>query len=309
MLAMREVSIRPSSAALTAPADGPKSSAAAMLNVSEIEKLIGIAGMRSMGRPLATVRATRMSHCRPTGCLTRSNTEYAAMATPNRMMPRTYTLTVWRRDRRLCFTLGIGESGPGPPRSYRRQEQRAVVPNHAKTCQPGPGRQSQRCVLVRFVNKPSIKIVGVEVDADAAHSLHVLGAHRSDAVLVLEHTFDDQKRLFDDDEPIACEEIRTHDDVGDAGLVLEREKDEAFRRPWALTRDDHPGDAHAAALPPRSQIRRAQDTAHRELVAAERHGMAADRETRACVIGNQALGLGHRPEGTLGLGVSPRPRV
>src|SRR5206468_12132415 len=98
MLAMREVSIRPSSAALIAPADGPKSNAAAMLNVSEIEKLIGIAGMRSMGRPLATVRATRMSYCRPTGCLAWSNTEYAAMTITNMRVATTYTLTVWGRE-------------------------------------------------------------------------------------------------------------------------------------------------------------------------------------------------------------------
>src|SRR5258707_12723568 len=125
-------------------------------------------------------------------------------ATPNRMTPRTYALALPLSDPRLCFTLGILGSSRGPPRSYRRQGRRSVVPNRAKTCQPGPGRQSPRCVLVRFVKKPSIKIVGVEVDVDAAHSLHLLRAHCGDAVLVLEHAVDDQKRLLDDDEPIAC---------------------------------------------------------------------------------------------------------
>ena len=46
---MRADSTRPSSAAVIAPADGPKSSAAAMLKVSEIEKLIGIAGNAQRG--------------------------------------------------------------------------------------------------------------------------------------------------------------------------------------------------------------------------------------------------------------------
>ena len=89
VLAMRDDSTRPSSAAVMAPADGPNSSAAAMLKVSEIEKLIGIAGMRSVAQPLATVRATRMSHSGPTGFLTRSATEYTQTAAPNRMTAST----------------------------------------------------------------------------------------------------------------------------------------------------------------------------------------------------------------------------
>ena len=72
LLSMRADSTRPSRAAVIAPADGPNSSAAAMLNVSEIEKLIGMAGMRSVAQPLATVRPTRINHSRPTGWRIRS---------------------------------------------------------------------------------------------------------------------------------------------------------------------------------------------------------------------------------------------
>src|SRR5437763_13826876 len=49
----------------------------------------------------------------------------------------------------------------------------------------------------------SIKIVGVEidiVDSRAAHAEDLLGAHRDDAVLHLQHAVDDEERLFDDDE-------------------------------------------------------------------------------------------------------------
>ena len=51
------------------------------------------------------------------------------------------------------------------------------------------------------------------------------------------------------DQPIAREQIGADDDVGDAGLVLEREEHEPFRGAGALARDDHAGDADAAALP------------------------------------------------------------
>ena len=89
LCANRKVTTRPSKAAEIAPAAGPKRSAATMLKMSEIEKLIGIDGMVSIAQPLATVRPTRMSHPIPTGCRTRSTAEYKATAAPNTVMPST----------------------------------------------------------------------------------------------------------------------------------------------------------------------------------------------------------------------------
>ena len=54
-LCIRYESMSPSTAAVNAPAAGPMSSAAAMLNVSEIEKLIGIDGTRRASHPARTV--------------------------------------------------------------------------------------------------------------------------------------------------------------------------------------------------------------------------------------------------------------
>ena len=72
LLSIRADSTRPSRAAVIAPADGPNSSVAAILNVSEIEKLMGMLGMRSVAHPLATVSPTRINHSSATGCLMRS---------------------------------------------------------------------------------------------------------------------------------------------------------------------------------------------------------------------------------------------
>src|SRR5947207_3371223 len=94
-----------------------------------------------------------------------------------------------------------------------------------------------------------IEIVGVEVDIDAAHAVDLLGAHRRDAVLVLQHAIHDQKRLPDDDETITREKIRPHDDVRDPGFVLEREEHEAFGGTGALARDDYAGHSNALGLP------------------------------------------------------------
>ena len=83
------------------------------------------------------------------------------------------------------------------------------------------------------------------------------------------------------------------------GLVLEREEDEAFRGARTLARDHHAGDADAAALPCRVEIARAQDAARREIVAAQRHRVAAGGEAHAGVVGDQPLGLGHRFQRTV----------
>src|SRR5437867_8615520 len=126
-----------------------------------------------------------------------------------------------------------------------------------------------------------IEIVGVEVDIDAAHAVDLLGAHRRDAVLVLQHAIHDQKRLPDDDETIPREKIRPHDDVRDPGFVLEREEHEAFGGTGALARDDHAGHSNAPSLPRAVEVARPQDAAHGQFVTPQRHAVAACAPTHA----------------------------
>src|SRR6266536_4190238 len=162
----------------------------------------------------------------------------------------------------------------------------------------------------------SIKIVGVEIDIDAAHAVDLFGANGGDAVLALQHAVDDQERLLDDNETIAREQIGPDDDVRNPRLIFEGEKDEAFRRPGPLACDHHAGDADATALPRGGQIARAQDAAHRQILAAQRHRMAAGGESHARLVRYEALGLRHRLQGTevgtggwgLGAGIERRAR-
>src|SRR4051812_30345958 len=62
---------RLSSATVMVPAAGPNSSAAAIVKVSEIEKLTGTTGIRSVAAPLVTVNAARMIQATPGGATTR----------------------------------------------------------------------------------------------------------------------------------------------------------------------------------------------------------------------------------------------
>ena len=96
--------------------------------------------------------------------------------------------------------------------------------------------------------------------------------------------------------------VRPDDDVADAGLVFERQEDEAFGRARPLPRDHAPGHAHATARPLARQVDGAQHAAEGERRAMERHRMRADGEAGPRKVGRHALdaasvamALVHRP--------------
>ena len=99
--------------------------------------------------------------------------------------------------------------------------------------------------------------------------LQMLGLHGYDTVLMLQYTLDEQERLPDDRHPLAIEEVRADDDVGDAGLVLERQEDKAFRGAGTLARDDHARDADAPAVARLREVDRAQDASQRKIIASQ----------------------------------------
>ena len=108
-------STRPSSAAVIAPADGPTSKAATMLNVSEMEKLTCMAGMRSVAHPLAAVSTSRMIHSAGIGRDNTSETEYARRIAPARLALQTNTALC-----EICTNPVIGRlalSNHGAPKS------------------------------------------------------------------------------------------------------------------------------------------------------------------------------------------------
>ena len=82
---MRYDTTTPSSAAVMAPAEGPNSRADAMLKTSEIEKLIGMPGMRSVAQPLAMVSAMSTAHSGAMERLARSTPASAITEMPARI--------------------------------------------------------------------------------------------------------------------------------------------------------------------------------------------------------------------------------
>src|SRR5882762_4562676 len=107
-----------SSTTTTVPAAGPKSSAAAIVNVSEIEKLTWTVRIRSVDHPVTSVKATSTNHGDPTGWRINSPTETNRTTAPA-------APTVQRKAlRTTLFTSGIVPpiaSGPSMSRFRLRR--------------------------------------------------------------------------------------------------------------------------------------------------------------------------------------------
>ncbi len=78
-----------SKATTTVPAAGPKSNAVVNVNTSEIEKLIGTAGIRSIKWPLTTVRMASATHRRSGGLVMICHTDSAKTSMPTAITAQT----------------------------------------------------------------------------------------------------------------------------------------------------------------------------------------------------------------------------
>src|ERR1051325_11210944 len=94
-------------------------------------------------------------------------------------------------------------------------------------------------------------------------------------------------------EPVAVEEIGSDDRIGDTGLVLETEEDEAAGGAGTLAANHAAGGADTAAVGQALQVAGADDSLGVERGAAVAPGMRADRQASAVKVGHQALLVGH----------------
>ena len=65
-----------------------------------------------------------------------------------------------------------------------------------------------------------------------------------DTVLVLQNTFDHEKRIVDDDGVIFFEKLRRDDDICHTGLIFEAQEYKSFRGSRTLANDDRACHAH-----------------------------------------------------------------
>ena len=117
------------------------------------------------------------------------------------------------------------------------------------------------------------------------------GAEVEDAFVELDDAVDDERRLFDDAEAAALEELGRDDNVGDAGFVFQAEEEDAVSGAGTLAADDGSAGADAQAIRGLFEIGGSPEVG--EMGTKQAHRVAASGEAGGAEIGADTLGEGH----------------
>lgn len=117
------------------------------------------------------------------------------------------------------------------------------------------------------------------------------------AVLFLDCAFDEEEPAARDDDAVLLEDIRSEDDVGDAGLIFEGEEDEALGSAWPLTRNDAASQTHVLAAVSLKEINGRENAFLPERCTVIGQRMWAGGETGSCIVRSETLVGRHLPEG------------
>src|SRR4051795_2928411 len=120
-----------------------------------------------------------------------------------------------------------------------------------------------------------------------------LGTHGGLSFAVLDDPFDDQSGVAEDRGAPFGEKLRVHDRLREAGLVFEREEDEALRRAGTLADDHRARGRHTAAIRDEFQIGGGQDVVALELRAEVLEQMRTDSDLGGLVVGQRFFERGH----------------
>ena len=140
-----------------------------------------------------------------------------------------------------------------------------------------------------------MEIVGVDFGAGNFERRDSLGFYVNYAILILEWPFDPQKPAARDDHTVTLEDVRSNDDVGDAGLIFEREKNESLCCAWPLARDDATGNAHKSVIAAVRQIVCRENALRAQGSTMVGHWVRARSEPRACIVSRDTLVCSHLP--------------
>ena len=122
-------------------------------------------------------------------------------------------------------------------------------------------------------------MVGQRIDATSLDEGSVAG--------ILNFAMDGEEGFLGYREAPLFEELRANNGIGDAGFVLEANKDKSFGRSGALAADDHSCDVDTASISRLRQIARQSNVV--KLLADESHGMASCGNPGPRKVGIQTL--------------------
>ena len=113
-----------------------------------------------------------------------------------------------------------------------------------------------------------------------------------DASGILNFTVDGEKRFLSDSKPSLFEKLRIDNNVGNAGLVFEADKDKSFGSAWSLAADDHSRDMNMLSIPALRQIARQGDIMQPR--ANKSHRMTSRGDAGAGKVGIESFKGIHR---------------
>src|SRR5262245_27165071 len=117
------------------------------------------------------------------------------------------------------------------------------------------------------------------------------GGDGDDVLSVLDAPFDDQRGMAENHRAPAFEDVGADDGVGEAGLVLESDEDEALGGSGALAHDYHAADADSLAVALAGEVGGGGDTLPFQLRPEERHRMRTGGHPRAAEVRGQLFPL------------------
>src|ERR1044072_9454746 len=138
-----------------------------------------------------------------------------------------------------------------------------------------------------------MKLLGGRRGNSEREWLHVAGFYRNNIVLVLQRSFDQEKRVAHQLLPVLFEELRRDDDVPDTGLVLETQEHESLRGARSLANNHPSGNSHKSTIAQLPNI----DCTHRlelfQLAAVISNRMFSDRQSCPAEISVHSLSQRH----------------
>ena len=135
----------------------------------------------------------------------------------------------------------------------------------------------------------SVKVMGTNIGAGDVERNNSLGFDVNNSVLILKRSFNQEESIARYNDAVLLEYIGCEDDVGDAGFVFEREKDEALGCAGTLAGDDAAGDADGLIATSLHEFVRRQDAMLMESISVICHRVWACGKAGSHVIRCEAL--------------------
>ena len=138
-----------------------------------------------------------------------------------------------------------------------------------------------------------------------AEVLQPVGDQMDDVLMALDAALDEHQPGRHDDAPVALQDLRPDDRIGDAGLILQGHEHHPLGAAWSLAHQHHTGQTRRRAISKAFQLGAAQRASAKTGGAQERHWMRLERQFERLIVVHHMLRQRHfrQPDGGLRPGI------